>query len=73
MLLDGVAGIGQVLKMIPDLILLAFALVLIPVVFFAADQIRNGAELAVDGPQVADQGVGGVADQLVQGVKGSMN
>ena len=29
MLLDGVAGIGQVLKMIPDLILLALALSLI--------------------------------------------
>ena len=48
MLLDGVAGIGQVLKMIPDLILLDLALVLIPVAFFAADQIRNGAELVVD-------------------------
>ena len=66
MLLDGVAGIGQVLKMIPDLILLALALALIPVAFFAADQIRNGAELAVDGLEVGDEGVGRVTEQLVQ-------
>ena len=37
MLLGGVARIGQVLKMIPDLILLTLALILIPVAFFAAD------------------------------------
>ena len=37
MLFGGVAGIGQVLEMIPDLILLALALILIPVAFFAAD------------------------------------
>ena len=48
MLFGGVAGIGQVLEMIPDLILLTLAVILIPVAFFAADQIRNGAELAVD-------------------------
>ena len=34
MLFGGVTGIGQVLEMIPDLILLALALILIPVAFF---------------------------------------
>ena len=33
MLLGGVAGIGQVLEMIPDLILLTLTLILIPVAF----------------------------------------
>ena len=47
-LFGGGAGIGQVLEMIPDLIFLTLALILIPVAFFAADQIRNGAELVVD-------------------------
>ena len=66
MLLGGGAGIGQVLEMIPDLIFLTLALILIPVTFFAADQIRNGAELAVDGLEVGDEGVGRVTEQLVQ-------
>ena len=52
--------------MIPDLIFLTLALILIPVAFFAADQIRNGAELAVDGLEVGDEGVGRVTEQLVQ-------
>ena len=68
MLFGGVVGIGQVLKMIPDLILLALALVLIPVAFFAADQIRNGAELIADGTNVTDQGVCGIAEKLIQGL-----
>ena len=66
MLFGGVAGIGQVLEMIPDLIFLTLALILIPVTFFAADQIRNGAELVVDGLEVGDEGVGRVTEQLVQ-------
>lgn len=58
MLLGGVAGIGQVLEMIPDLIFLTLTLILIPVAFFTADQIRNGTELIVDGTNVTDQDVG---------------
>ena len=57
MLLGGVAGIGQVLEMIPDLIFLTLTLILIPVAFFTADQIRNGTELIVDGTNVTDQDV----------------
>ena len=66
MLLGGVAGIGQVLEMIPDLIFLTLTLILIPVAFFTADQIRNGAELIADGTNVTDQDVGRVTEQLVQ-------
>ena len=66
MLLGGVAGIGQVLEMIPDLIFLTLTLILIPVAFFTADQIRNGTELIVDGTNVTDQDVGRVTEQLVQ-------
>ena len=54
--------------MIPDLIFLALALVLIPIAFFAADQIRNGAELIADGTNVTDQGVCGIAEKLIQGL-----
>ena len=57
MLPGRVAGIGQVLEMITDLIFLALALILIPVAFFTADQIRNGTELIVDGTNVTDQDV----------------
>ena len=51
------AGIGQVLEMIPDLIFLTLTLILSPVAFFTADQIRNGTELIVDGTNVTDQDV----------------
>ena len=68
MLLGGVAGIGQVLEMIPDLIFLTLALILIPVAFFAADQIRNGAELVADRFQIGNEGVCGITEKLIQGL-----
>ena len=51
-----------------DPLVQSFIAVLVPVALFTADQIDDGLKLTIDGLQISDQGIGGVAEQLIQGV-----